>query len=68
MKKIASMLALLMVMTTFSACASKTEAPEENNSEVETGTEDNSEKTYDNTYEADVVIVGAGGGGLATAL
>lgn len=66
MKKIASMLALLMAVTTFSACAAKTETPEQENGSVETGTE--SATSYDNTYEADVVIIGAGGGGLATAL
>ena len=66
MKKIASLLALLMTVTTFSACAPKNETPGEENTNVETGTENKT--TYDNTYEADVVIIGAGGGGLATAL
>ncbi len=66
MKKIGSLLALLVFVTTFSACAPKTEAPGVETN-VETGTS-STVKTYDNTYDADVIIIGAGGGGLASAL
>ncbi len=66
MKKIGSLLALLMLVTTFSACAPKTETPKVETA-VETGTGAVA-TTYDNTFEADVIIVGAGGGGLASAI
>lgn len=71
-KKLSLLLAIVMLLTSLSACASKDvkEDPKPVTSEAaeEKAETKEEEKTYDNSYEADVIVVGAGGGGLAAAL
>ena len=66
-KKIGLILIAMMSLPILFGCSDKNETPN-----PETGQEANSESeesaSYDNNYEADVIVVGAGGGGLAAAI
>ena len=69
MKKIALLLIFFMLVTAFVACNGTTdeEAPEEENGAVDTENGEDEEAAAEDR-ETDVVIIGAGGAGLAAAI
>lgn len=69
-KSVGLILTVVMSLSVFFGCAGKdAELDVETGSEIglETSTESDGQ-AFDNEYEADVIVVGAGGGGLAAAL
>lgn len=66
MKKISLFLAVILIATSLVACSPNRDVDTDIDIDIDKG--EGEPTSYDNTYEADVIIVGAGGGGLASAL